>query len=71
MARAWLLPCAGASLGWGPAAASSTCILARFQELLERPANDGYAADEPGMSVGDLADRQGAETDDVLLPVFR
>ena len=56
----------------GPAAATpSACILARFQELLERPANDGYPADEPGMSVGELADRQGAESDDVLLSVFR
>ena len=54
-----------------PAATSSACILARFQELLERPANDGCPADEPGMSVGELADPQGAETDDVLLTVFR
>ncbi|WP_419859623.1 hypothetical protein [Candidatus Palauibacter sp.] len=40
-------------------------------ELLERLANDGYAADEPGMSVRELADRHRAESDDVLLSVFR
>ncbi|WP_419859614.1 DUF4405 domain-containing protein [Candidatus Palauibacter sp.] len=40
-------------------------------ELLERLANDGYAADESGMSVRELADRHGAESDDVLLSVFR
>lgn len=41
------------------------------EELLERLADDGYTADEPGMSVRELADRHGAESDDVLLSVFR
>ena len=40
-------------------------------KLLERLADDGYAADEPGMSVRELAERHGAESDDVLMSVFR
>ena len=40
-------------------------------ELLERLADDGYATAEPGVSVRELADRHGAESDDVLLSVFR
>ena len=41
------------------------------EELVERLANDGYVADAPGMTVQELADRHGAESDDVLLSVFR
>lgn len=41
------------------------------EELVERLANDGYVADAPGMTVQELADRHGTESDDVLLSVFR
>ncbi len=39
--------------------------------LVERLARDGYVVDQPGMSVQELAERHGAESDDILLSVFR
>ena len=41
------------------------------RELVERLGDDGFAVDDPGMSIRQLADRHGAETDDVLLSVLR
>lgn len=40
-------------------------------ELLDRLGDDGFAVRDPEMSVRQLADQHGAETDDVLLSVFR
>ena len=39
--------------------------------LVDRLGDDGFEVDDPGMSIRQLADRHDAETDDILLSVFR
>ena len=39
--------------------------------LVDRLGGDGFAVDDPEMSIRQLADRHGVDTDDVLLSVFR
>ena len=41
------------------------------RELVDRLGDDGFVVDDPGMSIQQLADQYGAETDDVLLSVFQ
>ena len=40
-------------------------------ELVEQLSNDGFAVDNPEMSIEQLAHRHEADTDDILLSVFR
>ena len=41
------------------------------KELVDQLSNDGFAVDDPEMSIEQLADQHGADTDDILLSVFR
>ena len=40
-------------------------------ELVDRLGDDGFTVDDPNMSIEQLADKHDAETDDILLSVFR
>lgn len=42
-----------------------------MSELVDRLGAEGLVVDDPGMSVGQLAERQDAEADDILVSVFR
>ncbi len=42
-----------------------------MSELVDRLGAEGLVVDDPGMSVGQLAERHDAEADDILVSVFR
>ena len=53
---------------------SPLCDTADYMEvetLVKRLGDDGYTVDTPEMSIEALAEKHGAETDAVLLSVFR
>ena len=54
-----------------PVALLAPAIGMDVSALVDRLGEDGFVVDDPGMSVRQLADRHGAEADDLLVSVLR